>query len=74
MLRDSFCYAFMDMAGIKVHESNENEMVLEPAVRWAGNPSITLVLKILSFRITLQVRHGNMRQLNFLLIRIDRAA
>lgn len=54
----------MDMAGIKVHESIDNELVLEPAVRWAGNPNITLVLKILSFQIRLQVRHGNMTQLN----------
>ncbi|XP_031379209.1 synaptotagmin-3-like isoform X2 [Punica granatum] len=41
--------------GIKVHESNENELVLEPAVRWAGNPNITLVLKVLSLQIKLQL-------------------
>ncbi|KAK4799848.1 hypothetical protein SAY86_025213 [Trapa natans] len=41
--------------GIKVHESNGNELVLEPAVRWAGNPDISLVLKISFFRIRLQL-------------------
>ncbi|GMY14757.1 synaptotagmin-3-like isoform X2 [Fagus crenata] len=41
--------------GIKVHETRENELVFEAAVRWAGNPNITLVLKLLSFRITLQL-------------------
>ncbi|XP_057983474.1 synaptotagmin-3-like isoform X3 [Malania oleifera] len=40
--------------GIKVQETNENELVIEPAVRWAGNPSITLVLKLLSLPITIQ--------------------
>ncbi|XP_050243045.1 synaptotagmin-3-like isoform X2 [Quercus robur] len=41
--------------GIKVHETNENELLFEPAVRWAGNPNITLVLKLLSLRITVQL-------------------
>ncbi|XP_057983473.1 synaptotagmin-3-like isoform X2 [Malania oleifera] len=41
--------------GIKVQETNENELVIEPAVRWAGNPSITLVLKLLSLPITIQL-------------------
>ncbi|KAJ9694430.1 hypothetical protein PVL29_010092 [Vitis rotundifolia] len=39
-----------------VHETNEvNELILEPAIRWAGNPNIILVLKLLSLRITLQL-------------------
>ncbi|KAK9289505.1 hypothetical protein L1049_007660 [Liquidambar formosana] len=41
--------------GIKVYESNENELVIEPAVRWAGNPNVTLVLKLLPLRITVQL-------------------
>ncbi|KAA8516550.1 hypothetical protein F0562_016944 [Nyssa sinensis] len=41
--------------GIKVYESNEKELVFEPAVRWAGNPNIVLVLKVLSLRITVQL-------------------
>ncbi|XVF23616.1 hypothetical protein REPUB_Repub13aG0054800 [Reevesia pubescens] len=44
-----------EIHGLKVCETNENELVLEPAVRWAGNPSIVLVLKLLSFRITVQL-------------------
>ncbi|ONI03058.1 hypothetical protein PRUPE_6G235800 [Prunus persica] len=40
--------------GMRVHESNENELVFEPAIRWAGNPHITVVLKLLSFRISAQ--------------------
>ncbi|XP_034693209.1 synaptotagmin-3-like isoform X1 [Vitis riparia] len=42
--------------GIKAQETNEvNELILEPAIRWAGNPNIILVLKLLSLRITLQL-------------------
>ncbi|KAM7263420.1 hypothetical protein ACFE04_001103 [Oxalis oulophora] len=41
--------------GMKIHETNENELVFEPAVRWAGNPDITLVLKVLSLQISLQL-------------------
>ncbi|XWS55830.1 hypothetical protein CRYUN_Cryun09bG0033900 [Craigia yunnanensis] len=41
--------------GIKVVETNKNELVFEPVVRWAGNPDITLVANLLSFKITLQL-------------------
>ncbi|ESR49685.1 Synaptotagmin-3 [Citrus sinensis] len=41
--------------GIRVYETNENQLVMEPALRWAGNPNIVLVLKLLSFRITVQL-------------------
>ncbi|KAJ4979628.1 hypothetical protein NE237_010408 [Protea cynaroides] len=41
--------------GIKVYESNEAELVLEPVVKWAGNPNITIVLKLLSLQITVQL-------------------
>ncbi|GFS30068.1 calcium-dependent lipid-binding (CaLB domain) family protein [Actinidia rufa] len=32
--------------GLKVYETNEKELVMEPAIKWAGNPNIVLVLKI----------------------------
>ncbi|XP_042952098.1 synaptotagmin-3 isoform X3 [Carya illinoinensis] len=41
--------------GLKVYETNEKELVMEPAVRWAGNPNIVLGLKILSLEITVQL-------------------
>lgn len=46
----------LSLAGIRVHETNENELVFEPAVRWAGNPHITVAVKILSARPIVQVR------------------
>lgn len=51
-------FLFIKLAGIKVHETNEKELVMEPAVRWAGNPNITLVLKFLFLPITIQVRRA----------------
>ncbi|KAJ4720772.1 synaptotagmin-3 [Melia azedarach] len=41
--------------GIKVYETNEKLLVMEPATRWAGNPNIVLVIKLLSFRVTVQL-------------------
>lgn len=49
---------FIKLAGIKVHETIEKELVIEPAVRWVGNPNISLVLKFLSLPITVQVREA----------------
>lgn len=46
----------MYFEGMKIYETNEKELVMEPAIRWAGNPNIVLVLKLLSLRITIQVR------------------
>ncbi|CAI0411863.1 unnamed protein product [Linum tenue] len=41
--------------GLKVFDTNQNDLVLEPAVRWAGNPNITLVLKLKSLAVTVQL-------------------
>lgn len=42
-------------AGLKVYETNEKELVMEASVKWAGNPNIVLVIKLLSLQITVQV-------------------
>ncbi|CAI0394252.1 unnamed protein product [Linum tenue] len=41
--------------GLKVFDTNQNDLVLEPAVRWPGNPNITLVLKLKSLAVTVQL-------------------
>ncbi|XP_031257453.1 synaptotagmin-3-like isoform X1 [Pistacia vera] len=41
--------------GIRVYETNEKELVMEPAMRLAGNPNMVLVIKLLSFQITVQL-------------------
>ncbi|KAE8711971.1 Synaptotagmin-1 [Hibiscus syriacus] len=44
-----------EIHGLKVCETNEKQLVLEPALRWVGNPNIVLAVKLLSFRITVQL-------------------
>ncbi|XP_019086522.1 PREDICTED: synaptotagmin-3-like [Camelina sativa] len=41
--------------GVKFYETNEKELLLEPSIKWTGNPNIVLVLKVMSFRIRVQV-------------------
>ncbi|KAL0557277.1 hypothetical protein IC582_005803 [Cucumis melo] len=41
--------------GIKVHDTNENEIVMETAIKWAGNPNIVLILRLFSLQIRIQL-------------------
>lgn len=41
--------------GIKVYETNEKELVIEPAIRWAGNTNITLRINLLSLPVKVQL-------------------
>ncbi|CAA7033956.1 unnamed protein product [Microthlaspi erraticum] len=41
--------------GVKFYETNEKELLFEPSIKWAGNPNIVLVLKLLSLRIKVQL-------------------
>ncbi|KAG6412708.1 hypothetical protein SASPL_125393 [Salvia splendens] len=41
--------------GLKVSETNERELVMEPAVRWAGNPNIMVAVTISSVKVTIQL-------------------
>ncbi|KAL8245245.1 hypothetical protein R6Q59_011503 [Mikania micrantha] len=41
--------------GIKVHELNEDNLVIDLAVKWAGNPNITLVLNAFYLPIKVQL-------------------
>ncbi|CAF2361335.1 unnamed protein product [Brassica rapa] len=42
-------------AGVKFYETNEKELLFEPSVKWAGNPNIVLVVKLMSLRIKVQL-------------------
>ncbi|KAL2525852.1 Synaptotagmin-3 [Abeliophyllum distichum] len=41
--------------GLKVFETNEKELVMEPAFKWAGNPNIIVYITISSIRVTVQL-------------------
>nr|GEY48500.1 synaptotagmin-3-like isoform X2 [Tanacetum cinerariifolium] len=41
--------------GVKVHELNDNHLVIDLETKWAGNPDITLILNVLYLPIKLQL-------------------
>ncbi|KAK4430926.1 Synaptotagmin-3 [Sesamum alatum] len=41
--------------GMKVFETNERELVMEPAIRWAGNPNIIVAVTISSIQVKIQL-------------------
>ncbi|CAH8379652.1 unnamed protein product [Eruca vesicaria subsp. sativa] len=41
--------------GVKFYETNEKELLFEPSIKWAGNPNIVLVIKLMSLRIKVQL-------------------
>lgn len=46
---------FVYVAGIKEYESNQQELILEPAIKWAASSNITLVVKFSFMEIPVQV-------------------
>ncbi|CAK9234286.1 unnamed protein product [Sphagnum troendelagicum] len=41
--------------GMKVYETNENEMILEPSLKFAGNPNIIVAVKAFGVKATVQL-------------------
>ncbi|XP_050208663.1 synaptotagmin-2 [Mercurialis annua] len=41
--------------GIKVYLTDEKELIIEPVLKWAGNPNITIAAKAYGLRATVQV-------------------
>ncbi|RCV06265.1 hypothetical protein SETIT_1G149300v2 [Setaria italica] len=41
--------------GMKVYTTDEQELIMEPSVKWAGNPNITVVVKAYGLKATAQV-------------------
>ncbi|KAE8057271.1 hypothetical protein FH972_013975 [Carpinus fangiana] len=40
---------------MKVYVTDEKELIMEPSVKWAGNPNITIAVKAFGLRATVQV-------------------
>lgn len=38
-----------------MYVTDEKELIMEPSVKWAGNPNITIVVKAFGLRATVQV-------------------
>ncbi|XP_022146285.1 synaptotagmin-1-like isoform X2 [Momordica charantia] len=41
--------------GLKVYDVHEKELVLEPAIKWAGNPNIMVTIKAFGLKATVQL-------------------
>ncbi|KAL5557855.1 hypothetical protein UlMin_034066 [Ulmus minor] len=41
--------------GMKIYVTDEKELILEPALRWAGNPNVLVAVKAFGLRATVQV-------------------
>ncbi|XP_072977657.1 synaptotagmin-2-like isoform X1 [Typha angustifolia] len=41
--------------GMKVYVTDEQELIMEPSLKWAGNPNVTVVVKAYGLKATIQV-------------------
>ncbi|XP_062081852.1 synaptotagmin-2-like [Humulus lupulus] len=41
--------------GMKVYTTEEKELIMEPSIKWAGNPNVTLAVKAFGLKATVQV-------------------
>ena len=41
---------------MKVYVTDEKEVILEPSVKWAANPNITIVVRAFGLKATAQVQ------------------
>lgn len=54
---------------MKVYTTDEQELIMEPSIKWAGNPNITIVVKAFGLKATAQVHlFRNIRELNDIVI------
>lgn len=40
---------------MKVYVTDEKELIMEPSLKWAGNPNVTVVVKAFGLKATAQV-------------------
>ena len=43
------------MSGMKVYLTDEKELIMEPSIKWAGNPNVTVAVKAFGLKATAQV-------------------
>lgn len=43
------------MPGMKVYSTEEKELIMEPTLKWAGNPNILVAAKAFGLKATVQV-------------------
>lgn len=53
-----FIFAFGNLKfvpGMKVYLTDEKELIMEPCIKWAGNPNVTVAVKAFGLKATVQV-------------------
>ena len=48
-------FFFPNLIGMKVYITDEKELIMEPSLKWAGNPNVTLTVKAFGLKPTVQV-------------------
>lgn len=43
------------MAGMKVYLTEEKELIMEPSLKWAGNPNVAVAVRAYGMKATIQV-------------------
>lgn len=43
------------MPGMKVYMTDDKELIMEPCMKWAGNPNVTVSVKAFGLKATVQV-------------------
>lgn len=51
-----FCFSFV-ISGMKVYVTDEKELIMEPSIKWAGNPNVTIAVKAFGLKANVQVIH-----------------
>ncbi len=56
---ERFFLWWLGYPGVKAFETNESQMILEPSLKFAGNPNIILAVKAFGLKATVQVCAAN---------------
>ena len=55
-LLNALCHMLvLFLTGMKVYVTGEKELIMEPSIKWAGNPNVTIAVKAFGLTATIQV-------------------
>ncbi len=54
----------VSFSGMKAYVTEEQELIMEPSLKWAANPNVTVVVKAYGLKATIQVLKFSVMSLN----------
>lgn len=60
---------FLLVPGMKVYVTDEKELIMEPCLKWAANPNVTIGVKAFGLKATVQVVICCTGQRNYFIIK-----